>query len=219
MKLVFLGPPGVGKGTYASRIGPILGIPQVSTGDLGRKEIRDGSLLGKKIKEYSDKGLLVPDSIITEMLRKRLEERDARKGFILDGFPRTLVQAEMLGKTTPLDAVININLREDILVRKIAARRVCRNCGEIYNVADIREGRIHMPPLLPKREGICDKCGGELYQRDDDREAVVRERLEIYSKQTKPLVEYYKKKGLLKEFHVTGGPEQMVPQLLKLIRG
>ena len=219
MKLVFLGPPGVGKGTYASRIGPILGIPQVSTGDLVRKEIRDGSLLGKKIKEYSDKGLLVPDSIITEMLRKRLEERDARKGFILDGFPRTLVQAEMLGKTTPLDAVININLREDILVRKIAARRVCRNCGEIYNVADIREGRIHMPPLLPKREGICDKCGGELYQRDDDREAVVRERLEIYSKQTKPLVEYYKKKGLLKEFHVTGGPEQMVPQLLKLIRG
>ncbi len=219
MRIVFLGAPGAGKGTYASRISPVLGIPQISTGDLVRKEVREGTELGKKVKEYSDKGLLVPDETITEMLRKRLEQGDAGKGFILDGFPRTLRQAELLEGITDVDRAINIVLKESIIIQKIAGRRVCRQCGEIYNVADIHEGDIHMPPLLPKEEGKCDKCGDELYQRDDDNEEVVRSRLEIYRKEIQPLIDYYREKGTLREFHVLGGPERMVPQLLEVIRG
>jgi len=217
MKLIFLGAPGVGKGTYASRVSPKLGIPQVSTGDLVRKEIKEGTGLGKSIKEYSDKGLLVPDKIITEMLKKRLGESDAKKGFILDGFPRTLKQARALEGITGIDLVININQKDSIIIQKIAARRVCRKCGEIYNIAHIKEGGIDMPPVLPKKEGACDKCGGELYQRGDDREEVVRERLGVYKEQTKPLTDYYRKKGLLKEITVTGPPEIMVPKIMKLL--
>lgn len=218
MKLVFLGPPGVGKGTYASRISPLLGIPQISTGDLVRTEIKLGSPLGKKIKEFHDKGLLVPDNIITSMLKKRLQQKDCKEGFILDGYPRTLPQAEMLDMISRIDSVINLNLPDEVLVKKIAARRVCRDCGNIYNIADIRQGEIHMPPLLPKKEGVCDKCSGHLYQREDDKEKVVRERLEIYKKQTQPLIDYYRKKKLLKDFYVTGGPEKMVPKIFELIR-
>lgn len=217
MKFIFLGAPGVGKGTYASRISPQLGIPQISTGDLVRKEIKQRSELGEKVKEFSSKGLLVPDEIIIEMLEKRLQEPDCKKGFILDGFPRTLPQAQALEKITNIDKVINISLREDIIVRKIAARRVCQECGEVYNIADIHEGDIHMPPLAPKREGVCDTCGGSLFQREDDKEAVVKDRLDVYKKQTAPLIDHYKKKGLVIDFEVTGGPDKMVPKLLKLI--
>jgi len=215
MKVVFLGAPGVGKGTYASRIGPVLKMVHISTGDLVRKEIKDNSSLGRKIKKYNDKGLLVPDQIITEMLKKRLR---GVRGFILDGFPRTVRQAEMLEKIAKIDRVININLREDILIEKLSSRRVCKQCGEIYNIADINRHGIHMPPILPKRDMICDKCSGPLYQRGDDREQVIRERLKIYKKQTKPLIEYYKVKGLLRDFQVTGGPEEMVPKIIKLIK-
>lgn len=218
MRLVFLGAPGVGKGTYASRVGPKLGIPQISTGDLVRKEIKEESPLGKRIKQYSDSGGLVPDEIITDMLKKRLEGKDAKKGFILDGFPRTTPQAKALEKITSIELVVNINLREDILVRKIAARRVCRECGEIYNIADIRESGIVMPPLLPKKPGVCDKCGGSIYQRDDDMEAVVKGRLDLYKKETQPLIDFYKKKGLLKEIQVIGGPDVMVPKIIELIK-
>jgi adenylate kinase len=218
MKLVFLGAPGVGKGTYASRIGPLLGIPQISTGDLVTNEIKNKTPLGEKIKEYNDRGLLVPDEIITDMLKERLRQGDTGKGFILDGFPRTLKQAELLEKITEIDMVININLREDILIEKLSGRRICRGCGEIYNIADINRGSIRMPPILPKRPGICDKCGGEIYQRDDDRESVIKERLEVYRKQTEPLIEYYRTKGLLKDFFVTGGPDEMVPRLIELIK-
>jgi len=219
MKLIFLGAPGVGKGTYASRIGPQMGIPQISTGDLVRKEIKEQTELGGRIKEYSDKGLLVPDEIVTEMLKRRLEEDDTKEGFILDGFPRTIKQAELLEGITGIDLVININLREDVLIRKIAARRVCRECGDTYNIADIQEDGINMPPLSPKKEGVCDKCGGSIYQRDDDKEDVVKDRLSIYQKETSPLIEYYRKKGILKEFQVVAGPEKMVPKLIELIRG
>ena len=219
MKLIFLGPPGVGKGTYASRIGPLMGIPQISTGDLVRGEIKNQTPLGEKIKEYSDKGLLVPDEVITEMLKKRLEEDDAQKGFILDGFPRTLNQAGLLENVAEIDQVINLNLADNVLVQKISARRICRNCGDIYNIADIHEGDIHMPPVLPKKEGACDKCGGPLYHRDDDKEGVVRERLLVYKKETQPLIDYYREKGILKDFHVNAGPKQMVPKLMELIKG
>lgn len=218
MNLIFLGPPGVGKGTYASRISPLLGIPHISTGDMFRDEVKRGSDLGKKAQEFMEKGLLVPDEIVFEMLKKRLQQQDARKGFILDGFPRTHPQAELLEKITTIEKVININLREQVLIQKIAARRVCKNCGEIYNIADIREGEIHLPPLLPKKEGVCD-CGGELYQRDDDKEDVVRERLEVYKKQTQPLIDFYRKQGLVRDFQVTAGPEQMVPKIIELIKG
>ena len=217
MKIILLGAPGAGKGTYASHISPLLNIPHISTGDLVRAEIKAGSDLGEKVKEYSSKGLLVPDEVITAMLKKRLAEKDAEKGCILDGFPRTIPQADMLGTIAAVDLVINIELDEDIIVQKIAGRRVCRQCGDIYNVADINKGDLRMPPLLPHVDGVCDKCGGELYQRNDDKESVVVDRLKIYHEQTAPLIEYYRKKGLLKDFQVSGPPEKMVPELLNII--
>jgi len=210
MRAIFLGPPGVGKGTYASRIGPKMGIPQISTGDLFRAEIKKETELGKKAKEYIDKGQLVPDDLVIKMLMKRLKERDCEKGFILDGFPRTISQAEALNKKIKIDVVINLILKDEILIKKISARRQCRNCGEIYNLADIHEDGIHMPPIPPRVEGKCDKCSGELYQRDDDKEEVVKERLGVYKKQTASLIEYYRNRGLLKDVEVTGGPEKMV---------
>ena len=217
MRLIFLGPPGVGKGTYASRIGPKMGIPHISSGDLFREHMKKGTELGKRVREYMDKGVLVPDEITIQMLKERMAEPDCSKGFILDGFPRTIPQAEALDRITAIDRVVNIKLREDIIVRKIAARRICRKCGNIYNLADIREGKLIMPPLLPKEEGICDKCGGELYQRDDDREEVVRDRLKVYEKNTAPLIDHYRKKGILLDVEVVGGPDIMVPIIMKAV--
>lgn len=217
MRLIFLGPPGVGKGTYASRIAPKMGIPHISSGDLFREHMKKQTELGKKVTEYMEKGVLVPDEVTIQMLKGRIGEPDCKKGFILDGFPRTIPQAEALDTITSIDRVVNINLREDIIVRKIAARRICRKCGEIYNLADIREGKLIMPPLLPKKEGICDKCGGEIYQRDDDREDVVRDRLKVYQKNTAPLIEYYRSKGILLDVEVVGGPDVMVPIIMEKI--
>jgi len=218
MKLIFLGPPGVGKGTYASRIGPKMDIPHISTGDLLREETKQETELGKKAKEYMDAGNLVPDELVIGMLKKRIEKPDAGKGFILDGFPRTIPQAEALDTITNIDAVVNIILKDEVLVKKIAARRVCKDCGDTYNVVHIKEEGLDMPPLLPKEEGKCDKCGGELYQRDDDKEEVVRDRLGVYKKQTAPLIEYYKNKGLVVDVQVTGGPDVMVPKIIKAIK-
>lgn len=218
MRFIFLGPPGVGKGTYASRVAPILGIAHISTGDIFREEVKKETELGKKVKPYLESGQLVPDEIVIGVLEKRISQEDCKKGFILDGFPRTLKQAEELDKITKIDAVINIVLDEDLLVKKISARRICRNCGKIYNIADIRKGEIHLPPILPKKDGICDDCGGELYQREDDKEETVRERLRVYHEQTAPLIEYYKSKGLLRDVQVIGGPEKMVPIILEILK-
>lgn len=218
MRIIFLGPPGSGKGTYSSRIAPQLKIPHISTGDLFRNEIERGTGLGKKIKNIIDAGNLVPDDIVMQVLKERMSKPDCKNGFILDGFPRTLNQAKALDKIAKIDIVINLVLPDNILIKKISARRQCRKCGEIYNLADIREGDIHMPPILPKKQGICDKCGGELYQRDDDREKVVRERLGVYKKQTAPLIDYYKKKGLLRDIRVVGGPEIMVPKIMAILK-
>ncbi len=217
MKFIFLGPPGVGKGTYASRAAPKLGILHISTGDLFRGEVKKGTDLGKKLKEIMDSGELVSDEITIEVLKSRLSEPDAGKGFILDGFPRTIPQAEMLDSEMKIDAVINLFLPEEVLIKKIAARRVCRKCGDLYNVVAIKKGKIRMPPMLPKEEGKCDKCGGELFQRDDDREEVVRERLVAYRKQTEPLIDYYSKKGILHDVDVIGSPEVMVPIIMKVL--
>jgi len=218
MQFVFLGPPGVGKGTYASRAGPQLGIPHISTGDIFRAEVKSGSELGNRVKGIMDSGGLVSDKIVIEVLKKRLGQEDARKGFILDGFPRTIPQAEALDGVTSINAVMNIDLPEDIIVEKISARRICRNCGDLYNVADINRNGIRMPPMLPKVEGKCDKCGGELYQRDDDKVDVVKERLEAYRKQTSPLIDYYRDKRILIDFRPTAGPDEMVPKIVELLK-
>jgi adenylate kinase len=218
MKIIMLGPPGSGKGTYSKRMSPELGIPHISTGDLCRAEAASGSPLGKQIKAVMDKGGLISDEMMVDMLKKRLAQPDAKKGYILDGFPRNIKQAEMLEKITGVDMVLNINMSDSILIRKIAGRRVCRKCGNIYNIADIHEGKIHMPPLSPKVAGVCDKCGGELYQRDDDKEAIVKDRLVVYTKQTQPLIDHYKKKGLVRNLDVIGDPDIMMPIIMKTIR-
>ena len=218
MKIVMLGAPGAGKGTYASKIlAPELNVPHISTGDLFRAEAASGSELSVKIKEIMDKGDLVPDKIVIEMLKKRLEQEDAQNGFILDGYPRNIKQAEMLDEITNIDLVLNVRLADEIIIKKIAGRRICRKCGYIYNVADIHEGNIVMPPLLPEKEGICDKCGGEIYQRDDDTEEVVRDRLKLYYEKTAPLIEYYEKRGIVKNVDVNGSPDIMRPVIFKLI--
>lgn len=216
VRLGLTGAPGVGKGTFAARIGPHFGIPFISTGDLIRAEIKSGSDLGKRIKQISESGQLVSDEIVADMVRKRLSQPDTDRGFLLDGYPRRLTQADQLAQITPLDVVLNISLREDILIQKMISRRVCDKCGRGYNVADIRQGDIVMPPLLPKVEGKCDTCSGPLVQRRDDTEEVVRRRLEIYQQETKPLLDYYAKQGVLLEFNVKRGIED-TPQLIKML--
>lgn len=222
MKIMFLGPPGSGKGTYSSRIGQLMEIPHISTGDIFRDAVKQGSALGKKVSEYMKMGELVPDEITIEVLRNRLTRPDCRKGFILDGYPRTIPQAEALDKIVKLDIVFNLRVHEDVLVRKLSARRVCKNCGEIYNVADIKETvdgvKYDMPPMLPKVSGACDKCGGELIQRKDDTAEVIEERLKVYEAQTKPLIEYYRRRGLLEDIFVNAGPEIMVPAIMAKLK-
>lgn len=187
MKIVMLGPQGSGKGTYASRLSPILKVPNISTGELCREEAAKGTELGKKIKEIMDRGGLQPDEVIMEMLRNRLKKDDCKKGFIFDGFPRTLKQAEELEKITGLDYVINLVVPEWVLLKRMSLRVTCKKCGEIYNLGYLK----------PKKEGICDKCGGKLIQRDDDKEEAIKKRLREYEEKTKPLIDYYKIKGIL----------------------
>jgi adenylate kinase len=215
MNIIFFGPPSSGKGTYASRVGPKLGIAHISTGDLFRAEISEQTLLGKRVKTYVKSGGLVPDKITIDILKNRIKKPDCKNGFILDGFPRTMKQAKELKKFATINLVVNFNLPEDMIIKKTLARRICEKCGKIYNVADIKVGKIHLPPLLPKKEGICE-CGGKLIQRKDDNEKTIRGRLEIYRKQTAPLIEYYKK--LLITIDVIGSPEVMVPIIIDEIR-
>ncbi|HKZ45739.1 MAG TPA: adenylate kinase [archaeon] len=221
MKIIFLGAPGTGKGTYSTRISSQLVIPHISTGDIFREAVKQGSELGKKVLGYMSRGELVPDDTTIAVLKERIGKPDCKKGFILDGYPRTIQQADALDKITDVDIVINLNMPDEILIKKIAARRVCKNCGEIYNIADIDETlngvRYTMPPLLPKNDLKCDKCGGEAVQRKDDGEEVVRERLEVYKRQTKPLIKYYGEKGMLKDVFVTAGPEIMIPKIMKIL--
>ncbi len=192
MNLIFLGPPGAGKGTQAKRVVEKYGIPQISTGDMLREAVAKGTELGKKAKEYMDKGELVPDEVVIGIVKERLQQPDCEKGFILDGFPRTLAQAEALDEilkelNKKIDAVINVAVPEEEVVKRITNRRTCRNCGAIYHL-------IYAPPKVDNK---CDKCGGELYQRDDDKEETVRERYRVYRENTEPLIDYYRKKGIL----------------------
>ena len=207
--MIFLGPPGAGKGTYASRLTPILGIPHISTGDIVRDEIKAQTELGKTIKEYSDKGELVPDEIIIKLLAKRLRKPDYEKGFILDGFPRTIKQAEALERIMKIDLVINLNVPDEIIIKRLSNRLTCRRCGTIYNKLTLK----------PKRENICDKCGGQLYQREDDKPEVIQERLNVYRKKTEPLIEYYRKKDLLKTVSCNDlmTPPEVIVEKIKLV--
>jgi adenylate kinase len=184
VNLVIFGPPGSGKGTYASRLQLKLGIPAIATGDILREIVRQKSKLANTVKDYMSTGKLVPDSIVIQVLKERLARDDCKKGFILDGFPRTIEQAEALDKITDIDAVILLHVPEWILVERLSSRRICRECGEVYNILYLK----------PKREGVCDKCGGELYQRMDDTPKVVKDRLGVYEKQTEPLIKHYRGK-------------------------
>ena len=196
MRLILLGPPGAGKGTQAVRIANKYNIPHISPGDILRKNIKDGTELGKKAKEYIDKGLLVPDELVVAIVEDRLKEEDCKSGFLLDGFPRTVNQAEALDKVlnnmnTSLHGVINIKVDKSTLVGRAVGRRICQECGATY----------HVEFNQSKTEGKCDVCDGELYQRNDDKEETVSKRIEVYLNETAPLTEYYSKKELLENIN------------------
>lgn len=208
MKLIIFGPPGSGKGTYASRLQLKLGVPAIATGDIFRDIVKEETKLGGKVKEYMSRGKLVPDSIVVEVMEERLSKDDCREGFILDGYPRTIEQAEALDKFTKIDAIILLIVPDWIIVERLSSRRICKNCGEVYNIRFLK----------PKKEGICDKCGGELYQRIDDTPMVIRERLKVYEKQTQPLLEHYRGKVPFVEFKcesIEMPPEVAVEEVLK----
>ncbi|MED0714165.1 MULTISPECIES: adenylate kinase [Aeribacillus] len=193
MNLVLMGLPGAGKGTQAEKIVEKYNIPHISTGDMFRAAIKDGTELGLQAKSYMDKGELVPDEVTIGIVRERLGKNDTDKGFLLDGFPRTVAQAEALEQilkelNKEIDYVINIHVDQEILMERLTGRRICKNCGATY----------HLVFNPPKEEGICDKCGGNLYQRADDNAETVGNRLEVNLKQSKPLLDFYKSKGYLK---------------------
>lgn len=191
MRIILLGPPGAGKGTQAKSIVEKYDTPHISTGDIFRKNISEGTQLGTKAKEYMDKGLLVPDELVVDLVKSRLDEDDCKKGFLLDGFPRTVAQAEaldlVLGEAGKLDKVVNIEVDKEALVKRITGRRMCKKCGAAF----------HLEFNPSKEADKCDYCGGELYQRDDDTEATVGKRIEVYFEQTMPLVEFYAAKNVL----------------------
>lgn len=198
MNIILLGAPGSGKGTQAPGLMERFGLLSISTGDIFRKELKEGSALGLKAKGYMDKGELVPDSLVIEIVLNRLEQDDVKEGFILDGFPRTNEQAEKLdeyleSRGRKIDIALCLDIDPEVVVRRLAGRRVCKNCGATYNIDNIPS----------RRAGICDKCDGPLYQRDDDKEATVRNRLDVYEKQTAGLLKYYDLKG--KTAHVDAG--------------
>ncbi len=188
MKKIFLGPPGSGKGTAASRVAPKFNAPHISTGDLFRQNIKEQTPIGTSAKEYMERGELVPDEIVIEMLKNRIEEDDCENGFILDGFPRTIPQAEKLAEISEIDVVINMDVPDELIVKRLSARITCEDCGEIFNL-------IGIPP---KKEGECDKCQGKVTRRSDDEPEVVQNRLNTYKEQTEPLIDFYKDKKILK---------------------
>jgi len=194
MKLVLLGPPGAGKGTQAVRLAEHFGVPHISTGDILRRQVAEKTDLGKKAERYVRAGKLVPDDLVIEMVRKRLKQKDAQNGFILDGFPRTREQAMSLDKMTEVDHALLLFLDPEDLIKRSTERWVCENCESVY----------HIMTNPPKKPGFCDRCGGKLIQREDDKEQTVRRRIQVYDEQTKPLISYYKEKGLLSQVYGSG---------------
>jgi adenylate kinase len=208
LRFIIFGPPGAGKGTYASRLGRELRIAVISTGDIFRDEIKQDTDLGRKVAEFVKSGGLVPDEIVTAVLAKRMGMPDSKHGFILDGYPRTIEQASSLSKLSDIGAVIRLIVPEWIIIERLSSRRLCKKCGAIYN----------LKYLKPKIQDICDKCGGELFQREDDKPEVIRQRLKLYEAQTQPLIEYYRDKLPILNIECTSvdtPPEVIVQKILQ----
>ncbi|WP_153125726.1 adenylate kinase [Peribacillus tepidiphilus] len=214
MNLVLMGLPGAGKGTQAEKIVEKYHIPHISTGDMFRAAIKDGTELGLKAKSFIDKGELVPDEVTIGIVRERLSKPDCQKGFLLDGFPRTVAQAEALENMLselerPIDYVINVDVDKDILLERLTGRRICTECGATYHL-------IFNPP---SKEGVCDRCGGELYQRADDNEETVQNRLEVNLKQTQPLLSFYEDKGYLRNINGQQDIDKVFADIEELLGG
>jgi adenylate kinase len=208
MKLVFLGPPGAGKGTIALRMKDILNAPHISTGNIFREAIAAGSPLGLKVKDVIDAGKLVDDRITIKLVRERLAENDVKDSYILDGFPRTITQAEALAGFSKIKGVINFEVPDNIVIERLAGRLVCQKCGFNWH-------KLFNPPA---KEGICDKCGGKIYTREDDKADAVKKRLTVYREQTAPLIEYYRKKGLLADIDASQNVDIVIGDIKKLLQ-
>jgi adenylate kinase len=213
MRLILVGPPGAGKGTQAVALAAHYKIPHISTGDIFRANLKNGTELGKQAQSYMDRGELVPDSVTNEMVKDRLGNSDVINGFLLDGFPRNTNQAQVLDailseKKMPLDAALELSIDNSEIIRRLSGRRTCRNCSATF----------HKDFEKPKVDGICDKCNGELYQREDDKVEVITRRLEIYSQQTEPIISYYKKAGILKNMSAVGDVPEITQKVIALLR-
>ena len=208
LKAIIFGAPGSGKGTYASRLQAKLGVDVIAMGDIFRELMKEDSELGKTVKGYVEKGMLVPDNVVVEVLKKRLSKVPKEKGFLLDGYPRTLDQAKVLDTVTPIDVILLLEVPDWIIIERLSSRRICKNCGTVYNTRFLK----------PKVEGICDKCGGTLYQRSDDTPEVIKNRLQVYQAQANPLLEFYKAKHvsfiISKATALETPPEDMVDKMI-----
>lgn len=211
-RVVLLGPPGAGKGTQAKLLEEKFSACQISTGDILRKAVAERTPLGREASEYINRGALVPDGVIVNLVEERLKEKDCEKGFILDGFPRTIPQATSLNailnqRGIRLSAVLSVRVPHNVIIERLAGRRTCRNCGALSHV-------VFTPP---KKEGVCDRCGGALYQRDDDREETIANRLKVYEDQTAPLVDYYRGQGLLREIDGVGDVDEIRGRIIQAL--
>lgn len=213
MRLILVGPPGAGKGTQAVQLAAHYKIPHISTGDIFRANLKNGTDLGKQAQSFMDRGELVPDSVTNEMVEDRLGNNDVSNGFLLDGFPRNTNQAEvlnkiLLAKKMPLDAVLELKIDHAEIIKRLSGRRTCRGCG----------ASSHVEFEKPKMAGVCDKCQGELYQREDDKEEVISRRLEIYSEQTEPIISFYKSAGLLKNISALGEVSDITKNAIAILK-
>lgn len=214
MKIIMLGAPGAGKGTHAKKITEKFGIPAISTGDIFRENIKNGTELGKKAKEYMDAGNLVPDELVCDLVVDRLKQDDCKNGYILDGFPRTIPQAEALTAALAkdddaIDYALEIFIEDQAIIDRMSGRRVCKSCGATYHVVNIP----------PKTEGVCDECDGDLIVRDDDAPETVKKRLDVYHEQTAPLIDYYKKQGILKVIDGSKGLDTCFEEICGILEG
>ena len=212
MKIIMLGAPGAGKGTQAKQIAAKYEIPHISTGDIFRANIKEGTALGMEAKSYMDKGQLVPDELTVKILLDRVSKDDCKNGYVLDGFPRTIPQADVLDKAVSelndkIDYAINVDVKDDNIIRRMSGRRACLNCGATYHIVNV----------TPKKEGICDTCGSELVIRDDDKEETVKARLLAYHEQTQPLIDYYNNKGILKEVDGTKDMNDVFADIVNIL--
>ena len=212
MKIIMLGAPGAGKGTQAKQMAAKYEIPHISTGDIFRANIKEGTALGMEAKSYMDKGQLVPDELTVKILLDRVSKDDCKNGYVLDGFPRTIPQADVLDKAVSelndkIDYAINVDVKDDNIIRRMSGRRACLNCGATYHI-------VNVPP---KKEGICDTCGSELVIRDDDKEETVKARLLAYHEQTQPLIDYYNNKGILKEVDGTKDMNDVFADIVNIL--